>query len=110
MSSRHVSDYVVILHGLDEWLVPAPGISRNLASHLDSLASRSAIAYFESKYMHSFGNTGRDLVHVALWRHQKEDGLTRNLKLAPHLVFRPEGVAYIDTHVLSLRPKDAVAS
>ncbi|CAE8609890.1 unnamed protein product [Polarella glacialis] len=110
MSSRGLADYVLVLHGIDEWLATAPGSTLNLADHLDSLGSAGAVAFLESHFLyHLDRNVSGDLVQSGIYRPlEPRQADSRPYNLAPHLVFRPAGATYVDTHYLMLQPRQAV--
>ncbi|CAE8601546.1 unnamed protein product, partial [Polarella glacialis] len=110
MSSRGLADYVLVLHGIDEWLATAPGSTLNLADHLDSLGSAGAVAFLESHFLyHLDRNVSGDLVQSGIYRPlEPRQADSRPYDLAPHLVFRPAGATYVDTHYLMLQPRQAV--
>eukprot|EP00927_Polykrikos_kofoidii_P081260 TRINITY_DN7849_c0_g5_i1.p1 TRINITY_DN7849_c0_g5~~TRINITY_DN7849_c0_g5_i1.p1 ORF type:complete len:823 (-),score=96.12 TRINITY_DN7849_c0_g5_i1:272-2740(-) len=166
INSRGLVDYVVILHGLDEWLVPLvervtpeasdivavippslpsfagsalsgsanatcvstdalqwtsvtatlPNSSSvaspafDLAAELDSLQPFAYAQLFRAN-LHSFGTADQScfgLIRCSLYRLASQmENFTDRSTFAPSSIFKPHAVTYVDTHFLSVDPKES---
>mmetsp|Transcript_28722 Transcript_28722/g.95387 ORF Transcript_28722/g.95387 Transcript_28722/m.95387 type:complete len:734 (-) Transcript_28722:15-2216(-) len=113
MNARQRARYIVVVHGLDEWLVPAPGSGANLARYVDGLESSNAVLFLRHAGMHHRGlSQSKDLVRSSPWA--SKVNMTSSFwrgKLFPNLLVRSKGQpSYIDTHVVTYMPRQAMES
>eukprot|EP00928_Gymnodinium_smaydae_P023477 TRINITY_DN19362_c0_g1_i1.p1 TRINITY_DN19362_c0_g1~~TRINITY_DN19362_c0_g1_i1.p1 ORF type:complete len:754 (+),score=163.05 TRINITY_DN19362_c0_g1_i1:74-2263(+) len=116
MSARHVAKHVIVLHGWDEWLVPAPDKGTDVAALLRE-QEPFGVAFLHYADMHSFRPNGTAhggefaLAQHAVYRFaaSAQDFTDPDISSLRHsVVVRPTGVTYIDTHTVKLDPKHEV--
>merc|ERR1712003_87881 len=95
MNNRAFADYVLVLHGLDEWLVPGENVGADIAADLDAMGTKGTTAFLTPIHLHRFGrNVSRNLIRSSVFRHKgSDDEFSGGGKsfLPGWWIFRPRG-------------------
>ncbi|CAE8711187.1 unnamed protein product [Polarella glacialis] len=117
INSRNRADHLLVIHGLDEWLVPAPGSGLNLGTYLDALPYFCWTMFLRQQALHHRGQgqgDDKDLIQSSTLASPENwtssSWIWRN-RIFPNLVVQHPGHAsYIDTHIVSQMPRQSFLS